>query len=121
MLEFHRSLLIIIRITSPSNSQPFFEKKTGQNKEALEEAGKTATESIENIRTVASLTKEKKMVENYGDQLKGPYSSSLKKAHLTAIAFSFATGILFFAYAAAFWFGAYLIKQDEMDYTGVFK
>ncbi|XP_078320716.1 ATP-dependent translocase ABCB1 isoform X3 [Crassostrea virginica] len=93
----------------------------GQNKEALEEAGKTATESIENIRTVASLTKEKKMVENYGDQLKGPYSSSLKKAHLTAIAFSFATGILFFAYAAAFWFGAYLIKQDEMDYTGVFK
>lgn len=93
----------------------------GQNKEALEEAGKTATESIENIRTVASLTKEEKMVDNYRSLLIGPYYTSLKKAHLTALAFSFSTGILFFAYAAAFWFGAYLIKEGEMDYTDVFK
>ncbi|XP_056007799.1 ATP-dependent translocase ABCB1-like isoform X2 [Ostrea edulis] len=93
----------------------------GQNKEALEEAGKTATESIENIRTVASLTKEEKMVENYKSLIEGPYATSLRRAHLTAIAFSFATGILFFAYAAAFWFGAYLIRQSEMEYTDVFK
>ncbi|XP_062617340.1 ATP-dependent translocase ABCB1-like isoform X1 [Saccostrea cucullata] len=93
----------------------------GQNKEALEEAGKTATESIENMRTVASLTKEEKMVQNYKALLQGPYSASLRKAHLTAIAFSFATGILFFAYAASFWFGAYLIRQNEMEYTDVFK
>lgn len=87
----------------------------------MEEAGKTATESIENIRTVASLTKEEKMVDNYRSLLIGPYYTSLKKAHLTALAFSFSTGILFFAYAAAFWFGAYLIKEGEMDYTDVFK
>ena len=35
MLEFHRSLLIIIRITSPSNSQPFFEKKQVRTRKLL--------------------------------------------------------------------------------------
>ncbi|KAH3719218.1 hypothetical protein DPMN_062050 [Dreissena polymorpha] len=28
---------------------------------------------------------------------------------------------MFFAYAAAFWLGAYLIKQSEVDYVDVFK
>ncbi|XP_062600445.1 ATP-dependent translocase ABCB1-like isoform X1 [Saccostrea cucullata] len=94
---------------------------SGQNKEALEESGKTATEAIENIRTVASLCQEDMMVERYKSQLDGPYKTALKKSHLTGIAFAASTAVMFFAYATAFYFGAYMIEENEMTFTDVFK
>jgi ATP-binding cassette subfamily B (MDR/TAP) protein 1 len=93
----------------------------GQNKEALEEAGKIATEGIENIRTVASLTKEDKIHDMYLSNLRTPYKAALKKAHVAGFAFSFSQSVIFFAYAAAFYFGAYMIKEREMDFIDVFK
>ncbi|KAK3108334.1 hypothetical protein FSP39_005774 [Pinctada imbricata] len=93
----------------------------GQNKEALEGAGKVAVESVENIRTVASLTKEDTMYRLYLSQLEIPYKSALKKLHGSALAFSFSQSVIFFAYAAAFYFGAYLIRENEMTFEDVFK
>ncbi|XP_065929444.1 ATP-dependent translocase ABCB1 isoform X3 [Magallana gigas] len=93
---------------------------SGQNKEALEESGKTATEAIENIRTVASLCQEEKMLDMYREQLEPPYKTALRKSHLTGIAFAASTAVMFFAYATAFYFGAYMIKENEMTYTEVF-
>ena len=92
----------------------------GQNKEALEESGKTATEAIENIRTVASLCQEDRMLVLYKEQLDPPYKTALRKSHLTGIAFAASTAVMFFAYATAFYFGAYMIKENEMTYTEVF-
>ncbi|XP_033762430.1 ATP-dependent translocase ABCB1-like isoform X2 [Pecten maximus] len=93
----------------------------GQNKEALEDAGKVATEAIENIRTVASLSKEPKFLKLYIADLEVPYKAALRKAHLVGLAFSLSQAVLFFAYAAAFYFGAYLIKENEMNFVDVFK
>ncbi|XP_063421437.1 ATP-dependent translocase ABCB1-like isoform X2 [Mytilus trossulus] len=93
----------------------------GQNKEALESAGKVANEGVENIRTVASLTKEDKIHQLYLDNLRPPYVAALRKAHTAGLAFSFSQSVIFFAYAAAFYFGAYMIKEREMDFTAVFK
>ncbi|XP_060595692.1 ATP-dependent translocase ABCB1-like [Ruditapes philippinarum] len=93
----------------------------GKNKEALESAGKIAIESIENIRTVASLTREEMFNKMFSDELETPYNDALRKAHVIGLSFSFSQGIIFIAYAAAFWLGAYLIKQAELDYVDVFK
>ncbi|XP_060086046.1 ATP-dependent translocase ABCB1-like [Ylistrum balloti] len=93
----------------------------GQNKEALEDAGKIATEAIENIRTVASLSKEPKFLKLYVADLEIPYKAALRKAHLVGFAFSLSQAVLFFAYAASFYFGAYLIKNNEMNFVDVFK
>ncbi|XP_053373066.1 ATP-dependent translocase ABCB1-like isoform X2 [Mercenaria mercenaria] len=93
----------------------------GKNKEALETAGKIAIESIENIRTVASLTREEMFYKMFCDELETPYNNALRKSHVIGISFSFSQGVIFFAYAAAFWLGAYLIKQAELDYVDVFK
>ncbi|XP_052095836.1 ATP-dependent translocase ABCB1-like isoform X5 [Mytilus californianus] len=93
----------------------------GQNKEALEEAGKIATEGVENIRTVASLTREDRIHDIYLESLRGPYQAALKKAHVAGFAFSFSQSVIFFAYAGAFFFGAYMIKEGEMDFVDVFK
>ena len=93
----------------------------GQNKEALEEAGKIATEGIENIRTVAGLTKEEKIHDMYLANLAVPYKAAMKKANVAGLAFSFSQAVIFFAYAGAFYFGAYMIKEREMNFIDVFK
>ncbi|KAL3831884.1 hypothetical protein ACJMK2_023581 [Sinanodonta woodiana] len=93
----------------------------GKNKEALEGAGKVAVEGVENIRTVASLTKEEMFYQNYKATLTEPYEAALKKAHVVGITFSISQAIIFFAYATAFWFGAWLINRGEMQYVDVFK
>ncbi|WAQ94713.1 MDR1-like protein [Mya arenaria] len=93
----------------------------GKNKEALEAAGKVAIESIENIRTVASLTREDMFRKKFGDELDTPYRGALKKAHVIGISFSMSQAAMFFAYAASFWLGAYLIQKSEVDYVDVFK
>lgn len=92
----------------------------GQNKQALEEAGKTATEAIENIRTVVSLGREVKMHDRFMHHLNGPYKSSLKKGQFAGFAFGFSQGCIYFVYAAAFYLGAYLIDHKEMGFEDVF-
>ncbi|KAK6172116.1 hypothetical protein SNE40_018066 [Patella caerulea] len=93
----------------------------GKNKEALEGAGKVAVEAIESIRTVVSLSLELVFHKLYVNQLLKPYKDALKRAHLVGLAYGFSDAIIFFAYAAAFYFGAYLIQEGEMNYVEVFR
>ena len=46
---------------------------TSSNKKKLEVAGKIAVDSIENIRTVASLTVEDNFYKQYKAEVKKPY------------------------------------------------
>ncbi|XP_033762473.1 LOW QUALITY PROTEIN: ATP-dependent translocase ABCB1-like [Pecten maximus] len=93
----------------------------GKNKEALEGAGKVASEGIGNIRTVAALTKEDAFFRLYTESLKAPYKASKRKAHLIGMAFSFSQSVVYFLHAAAFYYGAYLVREGEMDFDDVFK
>ncbi|XP_070561508.1 ATP-dependent translocase ABCB1-like isoform X2 [Ptychodera flava] len=92
-----------------------------KDQQLLENAGKTAAEAIENMRTVASLTREPTFYETYCEHLKKPYSNALKNAQVYGLAYGFSQGIMFFLYAAAFRFGAYLVGVNAMEMQNVFK
>lgn len=48
------------------------------------------------------------------------HSNSRKKAHVYGITYSLTQALIYFAYAACFVFGAWLIEKGRIDVDGVF-
>ncbi|XP_073533905.1 ATP-binding cassette sub-family B member 5-like isoform X1 [Phyllobates terribilis] len=81
----------------------------------LQEAGKIATEVVDNIRTVVSLTRESTFENHYTESLQNPYRNSQRKAQIYGICFAFSQSFIFFTYAASYRFGAYLINVGRLN------
>lgn len=92
-----------------------------EENEKLVAAGAVATESIMNIRTVVSLGKEEFFWKKYLALLDAPYGKSKVRCHIYGLTFGFSMGIMFFANAAAFRFGGYLVNRNEVAFQDMFK
>nr|XP_034309268.1 phosphatidylcholine translocator ABCB4 isoform X2 [Crassostrea gigas] len=90
------------------------------DKKAMEEAGKICTEAIDNVRTVVSLTREKTFVDEYSNHVDSIYRSGIKRAALYGVVFAVSQCFMYFAYAASFTYGAYLVTQG-LGFQDVFR
>ncbi|XP_076808163.1 ATP-dependent translocase ABCB1-like [Clavelina lepadiformis] len=95
--------------------------QSGQELKSYEKAGSIATEATLNMRTVASLTKERGFFSKYEEALQEPYRQSKRKAYFYGVSFGFSQCIVFFAYAATFRFGAWLVEEGLMEFENVYK
>ncbi|XP_030604722.1 bile salt export pump-like isoform X2 [Archocentrus centrarchus] len=92
-----------------------------QDKQAMEAAGQISGEALNNIRTIAGLGKEKNFVYMYEAQLAAPYHAALKKANVYGLCYGFAQCIIFFTNSASYRFGGYLVQQEGLHFSLVFR
>lgn len=92
-------------------------------RDGLQKSAKVAMEAISNIRTVASLGKEKEFHSIYMDSLRGPHQQALKKSWVRGFIFGFASSLPMFAYASTMYYGGWLVVNDPLNvpYPDVFK
>ncbi|XP_029306488.1 bile salt export pump [Cottoperca gobio] len=92
-----------------------------QDKQAMETAGQISGEALNNIRTIAGLGKERTFVEMYEAQLHTPYQAALKKAKVYGACYGFAQCVVFLTNSASYRFGGYLVKQEGLHFSLVFR
>ncbi|XP_070786932.1 bile salt export pump-like isoform X2 [Enoplosus armatus] len=92
-----------------------------QDKQAMEAAGRISGEALNNIRTVAGLGKERNFVDMYEAQLGAPYRAALKKANVYGACYGFAQCIVFLTNSASYRFGGYLVRQEGLHFSLVFR
>ncbi|KAI2642590.1 ABC transporter [Xylaria nigripes] len=82
---------------------------------AYEKSASYASEAISAIRTVASLTREKDVLEQYRSSLRSQQRESLISVLKSSILYAISQGALFLAFALGFWYGGTLIANREYD------
>ncbi|KAJ3106311.1 Multidrug resistance protein 1 [Phlyctochytrium planicorne] len=91
-----------------------------KTKEAYSEASEIANEAIDQIRTVATLGKEKRFWDRYVKDIAAPHSFALRGAFVSALGFALSQGFIFFAYAIAFFTGSQFVIIGRMKPKDVF-
>ncbi|XP_033762523.1 ATP-dependent translocase ABCB1-like [Pecten maximus] len=91
------------------------------DKSVAEESGKLTSEAINNIRTVASLTREQSFIDKYERFLNVLYINGRKRSFVHGAMSGLSLAVMFFAYAAAFTYGGYLVQYDNLPFENVFK
>ncbi|CAD5208160.1 unnamed protein product [Bursaphelenchus xylophilus] len=95
--------------------------KQMRDTELLEEAGKIASEAVENIRTIAGLNKQLVFHYKYTMHLVEPFYSNVRQAHVYGGVFAFSQSIMFFMYAVAFYLGSVFVNDHSMEPVAVYR
>ncbi|MBZ3889895.1 Bile salt export pump [Sciurus carolinensis] len=92
-----------------------------QDKKALEKAGQITSEALNNIRTVSGIGMEKHFTDAFEAELEKPVKTAIKKANIYGFCYAFSQSITFIANSASYRFGGYLISNEGLHFTFVFR
>ena len=93
--------------------------KDGHNR--LEEGGRLTTETVENIKTVVSLGREKHFLNAFYNIFHRKFKDTLFSLHFPAFFHGVSNSLIFFIQATAFGFGWYLIKNENLEVQDLFR
>lgn len=119
--------VVPILIIAGSCQLQVFTRHASKTKKNLEMAGKLAVDSINNIRTVASLTIEDKFCSMYTAEVSCTYRASiLIHPPIYGLTYAFSQAFIYLMYAVVFRFGAFLVIQDPdsilfVEFESVFR
>ncbi|XP_061057418.1 bile salt export pump isoform X3 [Eubalaena glacialis] len=91
------------------------------DKQAMEVAGQITNEALSNIRTVAGIGKERQFIEVFETELEKPYKTAIRKANVYGFCFGFSQCIVFVANSASYRYGGYLIPNEGLHFSYVFR
>ena len=86
-----------------------------RSKQAYASSATFASEAISAIRTVASLTREADVLQQYKDSLVEQQRRSLRSIAKSSALFAASQSLLFLCFALGFWYGGKLIGKGEYD------
>ena len=78
-------------------------------------------EALSNIRTVAGIGKERQFIEAFEAELEKPYKTALRKVNIYGLCFGFSQCIVFVANSASYRYGGYLIPNEGLHFSYVFR
>jgi ATP-binding cassette subfamily B (MDR/TAP) protein 1 len=125
VLNWKMSLVMVVFVPIMFFSSSFVGKMQTASKNksnsSEEEATRIAVETVENIKTVVSLGRE----QHFMNEFKRIYSTvTIKeriKMHLQAFVYALSNALLFFIQCTAFAFGWYLIKNDGLKVSDLYR
>ncbi|GAB5575717.1 bile salt export pump isoform X1 [Prionailurus iriomotensis] len=92
-----------------------------QDKQALEIAGQVTNEALSNIRTVAGIGKERQFIKAFEIELEKPFKTAFRKANVYGFCYGFSQCIVFVANSASYRYGGYLIPNEGLHFSYVFR
>ncbi|GJP52824.1 hypothetical protein CLOM_g11912 [Closterium sp. NIES-68] len=125
ILNWRMALVIIatfpLLIASAAAQQAFLKGFAGDLKAAHESASNVAAEAVGNIRTVAALSLEDKVLQLFRKQLEPPLKRSLQRGQVTGLAFGGSQFIMYASFGLGLWYGGQLVQQGNGTFDEVFK
>ncbi|CAI5504593.1 unnamed protein product [Closterium sp. Naga37s-1] len=108
-------------IVSAAAQQAFIKGFAGDLKVAHEKASNVAVEAVGNIRTVAALSLEDKVLTLFRKQLEPPLKRSLQRGQIAGLAFGGSQFCMYVSFAMGLWYGGQLVEQQDGTFENVFK
>ncbi|CAI5997677.1 unnamed protein product [Closterium sp. NIES-65] len=125
VLNWRMALVIIatfpLLVASAAAQQAFLKGFAGDLKAAHENASNVAAEAVGNIRTVAALSLEDKVLSLFRKQLEPPLKRSLQRGQVSGIAFGGSQFIMYASFGLGLWYGGQLVQQQNGTFDDVFK
>ncbi|XP_050205105.1 ABC transporter B family member 11-like [Mercurialis annua] len=85
-----------------------------------EEASHVANDAVRSIRTVASFCAEEKVMQLYGKKCEGPKRTGLRIGLISGAGFGVSSFCVYCFYAASFYVGARLVKENLTTFADIF-